>query len=433
MRFQDAVAALDARTNYERTGRLVAPTIERITALLEMLDHPEQGYPVIHVTGTNGKSTIARAASEVLAATGLQVATYSSPHVSSIRERFQYGGEPVGEDDFVEAWRELSPYLDYFDERGMQITWFEAATALAFVIFADKAVDAAVIEVGMGGTWDATNVVYGEVSVIGEVALDHAVLGATPVEIAREKTGIVKQESIVVSAAQSPEVLEVVRAACAGRSADLRLEGEAFELEKAALAIAGQALTFRLDRDRYPDVFLPTFGEHFARDAVVGAAAARALIGDVALADDVIAAAFTRIKLPGRMEIAHRAPLVVLDGAHNPAAARALAAAMPASFQWGRLWLVASVMDDKDVRGVLEPLVALADEVIVTCNASPRATSPDALASEVRALGKEPTIVAEVADAISVAIERAEDTDCILVAGSLYTVGEARDKLVGAR
>lgn len=432
MTFEEAVAALDARTNYEASGQLVAPTRERIEALVDMLDHPERGFPVVHVTGTNGKTTAVRAAAEVLGATGLRVATFTSPHVSSIRERFTYGGEPISESDFVEGWRELAPYLDHFDSIGKRITWFEAATALAFVWFADKAVDAAVIEVGMGGTWDATNVVDADVAVLTDIGVDHLVLGSTPAETARDKVGIVKRGSIIVTSKQLPEVTEVIEARAIETTSPILEERVAFEIERRAVALGGQNLSIRLGKERYDDVFLPMFGEQFARDTVIGAAAARALIGDVALDPDVVRDAFARIRVPGRMEIAHRSPLVVLDGAHNAPAARALATAFPAAFTVSRLRLVVSVMADKDLPGVLGPLVALADEVIVTRNHSPRAAALETLADEVRALGTEPSIVADVADALSVAIERSEDSDGVLVAGSLYTVGDARAKLLRA-
>src|SRR5579864_77663 len=433
MKYDDAVRALDKRTNYERTGRLTSPTLERIEALLDLMDHPEQGYPVIHITGTNGKTTTARAATEVLRAAGLRVATYTSPHLMSVRERFAYDGEPISEEEFVEAWREVAPYLEHFDQQGRTITWFEAATALAFTFFADKAVDAAVIEVGMGGSWDATNVVDAVVAAIARIDVDHPELGSTPAETAREKAGIIKKGSTVVTVEQAPDVLEIIRSKADEMGARVRAEGEAFALEKDALALGGQSISLRIGNDRYSDIFLPMFGEHFARDVALGAAAAHTLLGDRHLDEDLIGEAFANIRVPGRMEVVRRGPLVVLDGAHNPAAARALADAMPSSFQWDKLRLIVSIMEDKDFAGVLAPLVAIADDVIVTRNDSPRAASVEQLADAVRALGKDAQTVSNVADAISVAMERAEESDAILVTGSLYTVGDARRKLVSAR
>jgi dihydrofolate synthase/folylpolyglutamate synthase len=397
------------------------------------MDHPERGYPVLHITGTNGKTTTARAATEVLRAAGLRVATYTSPHLIVVRERFWYDGRAITEDEFVEAWRELGPYLDHFDNQGMPITWFEAATALAFTWFADRAVDAAVIEVGMGGSWDATNVVDAAVAAITRVDMDHPELGPTPAAVATEKAGIIKAGTIVCTVDQDDDVAEVLRARSAELGAEIRREGEGFALEKAALAVGGQALTFRIGDDRYEDIFLPMFGEQFARDATLGAAAARALMGDRPLGEDLMTEAFVNIKVPGRMEVVRRRPLVVLDGAHNPAAARALTEAMAQSFVWNKLRLIISVMENKDIAGVLEPLVDLADDVIVTRNDSPRAASVTQLAETVRALGSDVQTVSNVSDAISVAMERAEESDAILVTGSLYTVGDARRKFVPAR
>jgi len=433
MKYDEAVRALDKRTNYERTGRLTSPTIERIEALLDLMDHPEQGYPVIHITGTNGKTTCARAATEVLRAAGLRVATYTSPHLINVRERFAYDGEPISEEEFVEVWRELAPYLDHFDQQGQTITWFEAATALAFTWFADKAVDAAVIEVGMGGSWDATNVVDAAVAAIARIDVDHRELGTTPVEAANEKSGIIKKGSTVVTVEQAPEVADVIHARADELGARVRVEGDAFALEKVALALGGQSLSLRMGDDRYPDLFLPMFGEQFAHDVALGAAAAYALLGDRHLDDELMAEAFSSIKVPGRMEVVRRGPLVVLDGAHNPAAARALADAMQASFRWEKLHLIFSIMEDKDVEGVLAPLANIADDIIVTRNDSPRAASVEQLVAAVRALGKDAQSVPNVADAISVAMERAEESDAILVTGSLYTVGDARRKFVPAR
>ncbi|HVL33847.1 MAG TPA: folylpolyglutamate synthase/dihydrofolate synthase family protein [Actinomycetota bacterium] len=427
MRFAQVLAALDARTNYERSGRLVAPTLARMEALMDVMAHPEQSFSAIHITGTNGKTTTARAATEVLRAAGLHVATYISPHVESILERFSYDGVAMTQDEFVEAWRELAPFLDLIDARGEQVTWFEAATALAFTWFADKAVDVAVIEVGMGGTWDATNVIDAPTAVISRIDVDHAhVLGATPAEIAREKAGIIKPGAIVFMAEQEADVADVLRARCAEAEAEMRAEGIAFEVERSRLALGGQSLSFRIEHDRYTDVFLPMFGEQFAHDAVLGAAAARAMLGGRTIEADVMHEAFANIMVPGRMEVVHRSPLAVLDGAHNPAAARALATSMPSAFKFDRLWLVVGMLGDKDVDGALEHLLPLADEVICTRPAAERAISAEDLAERARAAGKEPIVVQNVADAISVAIERAEDSDCILVTGSLYTVGEAR-------
>lgn len=429
--FNEAVAQLDARTNYERSGRLTAPTLDRMEALMGLMAHPERSFAAIHITGTNGKTTCARAATEVLRAAGLRVGTYTSPHLQSIRERFLYDAQPIPEEDFVEAWRELAPYLQHFDEQGMPITWFEAATALAFLWFADKGVDVAVVEVGMGGTWDATNVLDAATAAITRVGLDHVgILGDTVEQIAREKAGVIKPASIVYIAEQEPAVADVLRQRCADIEAEMRAEPMAFAVEDARLAMGGRALTIRLEKDRYTDLFIPMFGEHFAHDAVLGAAAARAMLGNATLDEELVRQAFANIKMPGRMEVAHRSPLVVLDGAHNPGAAEALSRSMPSCFSYEKLTLVVGMMADKDARGVLQRVLPLANDVIVTRADSPRAMPAEDLAAIVRELGMEPQIVQNVADAISVAIERNGERDCVLVTGSLYTVGEARSKLI---
>jgi len=430
MNYVDAVAALERRSNYERSGRLTSPTLERIETLVDLLAHPQRGYQVIHITGTVGKTTTARAASEVLRAAGLAVGTYTSPHVESVRERFAYDGREITEDEFADAWEELTPYLELLDPKGEQpITWFEATTALAFSWFAERAVDVAVIEVGMGGTWDATNVVESSVAVFTPIGVDHAdVLGAIPTEIATEKVGIIKPGAIVYTAAQDQDVADVLRARSAELGAEIRAEGLSFGVEEARLALGGQQVTARLGHDRYPNLFLPMFGEHTARDAVLGAAAARALLGESALEHEVLAEAFGALHLPGRMEVMQRNPMVVLDGAHNAPSAVALAEAMPDSFTWDRLLLVVGVMADKDVEAVVGPLAAIADEVIATASSSPRAADPEDVALAARAAGGDPIVAPDVAGALSRALERATERDCVLVTGSIYVVGEARER-----
>ena len=434
MNFDDAVAALDARSNYERTGRLTSPSLDRMHDLMDLMAHPEASFPAIQVTGTNGKTTCARAATEVLRAAGLGVATYVSPHVESIRERFLFDGAPIDSDDFVEAWRELAPFLDVVDGKHEQpVTWFEAATALAFTYFADRAVDVAVVEVGMGGSWDATNVVDGQVAAITRVAIDHPELGATPAEIAREKAGIIKPGAIACLAEQDAEVAAIFRARCDEMQAEMRAEGIAFAVESGAVAVGGRALAVRLGKDRYDGLFLPMHGAQFAHDAVLGAAAARAFLGDRHLSAGILGDALSNLAVEGRMEVMRRRPLVVLDGAHNPAAARALAHELPSSFSFERCRIVFSAMRDKDVRGMIEALAPVATEFVMTRNDSPRAAAPEDLVAMAAEFGKNASIVANVDDAVSVAIERSEDTDCVCVTGSLYTVGEARRKLAQPR
>lgn len=421
MNYAEAVAALDARV----PTRMV-PDLDRIRALVDLLAHPERTYPSIHITGTNGKTTTAIVATEVLRAAGLLVGTYTSPHLATPRERLAFDGAPISEQEFAGLLAYLTPFLERVDAQVGRVTWFETMTAMALTWFADKSVQAGVIEVGMGGAWDATNVVEAPVAVITEVAVDHPELGSTPVEVAREKAGIVKESAVVVTAERDQAVLEVIAGRCAERDAELRRAGEAFAILDRRPAAGGQALALRLGERRYEDLFLPLLGPRLAEDALLGVAAAAALLGDRDLEDELLLEAFARVRSPGRIEVVRRRPLLVLDGAHNPDAARALAEAMRESFRWGRLWLVASILGDKDVAGVLAHLVPLADEVIVTRNESPRAAPVERLAKEVEALGRRPQVEPVVEDAVRSTLDRAGEDDCVLVTGSLYTVGEAR-------
>lgn len=431
MNFQQALAQLDARTNYEASGRLVAPSLDRIKALLDLLGDPQVGIPAIHITGTNGKTTTARAATEVLRASGLHVATFTSPHVEHITERICADARPISEHEFVDAWRELVPFMEHIDNTVGKVTWFEAITALAFIWFADKGVDVAVVEVGMGGLWDATSVVDTAVAAITRIDVDHAhVLGDTPEKIAREKAAIIKPETVLVTAEQSQPVFDVLRARCDDVGAEIRAEPMAFEVEKSVVAVGGQSVDLRLGRDRYSGLYLPMFGEQFARNAALGAAAVHAFMGDRPQEHAILEEAFAETKVPGRLEVVGRAPLVILDGAHNPAAAAALAAALPHAFDYDKLTLVVGAMTDKDVAGILAPLVPLSTGLVATQADWPRAMrAPDLAEAAATAGAKVIAVEQNVRDAIMAAIGASGERDCVLVTGSLYTVGEARTAL----
>jgi dihydrofolate synthase/folylpolyglutamate synthase len=304
---------------------------------------------------------------------------------------------------------------------------------LAELWFAERAVDVAVIEVGMGGTWDATNLVRGDVAVVTEVTLDHPELGSTPAEIAREKAGIIKPDAIVVTSNTDADVADVLAQRCGDVGAQLRVWGNDHILERALLAVGGQALDARVREQRFEALYLPLYGEALARDAVMGLAAVRAFLGDRELDDALVAEALGKVRSPGRLEVIARAPLVVLDGAHNPAAASELAAGLRRSFHFSRLIVVASVLADKDVSGVLRPIAPGAALVVATQNRSPRAAPADRVAKEAVLAGAgEVATVATVEAAVALALERASDDDCVCITGSLYTVAEARAKLLGA-
>jgi dihydrofolate synthase / folylpolyglutamate synthase len=424
--FTQALRALEAR----QPTRMV-PDLDRMRALSELLDHPQRTYPSIHITGTNGKTSTAIVATEMLRALGLGVGTYTSPHLHSVRERIAYDGAPIGEDEFAEAFAYLEPFLTQVDARGERVTYFETLTMLAQAWFAERSVDAAVIEVGMGGEWDATNLVDSRVAVITEVAVDHPELGATPVEIAREKVGIIKEGAVVVTGETEPAVLEVIAEKTRQIGAELRVEGSRFALEDRRLAVGGQVIDLRIGDRRYEEVFVPVYGERLATDAVLGVAAVSAFIGDREIDDAVLRAALGNVKTPGRLEVLKRRPLVIVDGAHNPDAADALRAAVEESFRWERLVLVLGILSDKDIAGVTRILAPMADVVIATRPTSTRAAGADLVAKEAEALGFEANTTNTVEGAVALALEQAGDEDCVLIAGSFYTVAEARNVLLG--
>jgi dihydrofolate synthase/folylpolyglutamate synthase len=427
VRTTDLAEAL--RALEERQPTHMVPDLDRMRALSELLDHPERSYPCIHITGTNGKTTTAWVATELLRAAGLAVGTYTSPHLHDVRERIAFDGQPIPPEEFAETFAYLEPFLAQVDARGERVTYFEALTMIAELWFADRAVDAAVVEVGMGGTWDATNLVHGEVALVTEVALDHPELGSTPVEVAREKAGIVKEGAICVTGERSPDVLAVIEARCREVRAALRRQGPDFALEGRRLAVGGQVLDLRVGEHRYRDVFLPLYGERLAEDALLGLAAVTAFLGDRPLGDDLVREALAGVRSPGRVEVLRRRPLLVVDGAHNPDAAGALAAAVEESFARERLVLVLGMLADKDVAGVAEILVPRADVVVATSPRSPRAAPVERVAKEAERLGRPAETAATVEGAVGRALELAGERDLVLVTGSFTTVAEARETL----
>ena len=427
MDFAEALRALD-----DRIPTRMAPDLDRMRALSELLDHPERTYPSIHITGTNGKTTTAFVATALLRAAGLTVGTYTSPHLHSVRERIAYDGASIGENDFAEALTYLEPFLSQVDTLGTRVTYFETLTMLAEVWFAERAVDAAVVEVGMGGTWDATNLVDGRVAVITEVTIDHPELGSTAVQIAGEKSGIIKAGAICVTGEHDTEVLAVIEGRCREGGAELRVGGNGFALEARELAVGGQALDLRVGDRVYEQVFVPLHGERMASDVLLALASVTAFLGDRPLEDDLVRQALATLRSPGRMEVLRRRPLLVADGAHNPDAARSLAETMASAFIWDRLIVVLGMLGDKDVAGVVDQIVPLADELIVTAPRSQRAAPAERLAKEaLRLVGAEARIAATVEGAVAQAIELAGETDAILVTGSFTTVAEARAVVLG--
>ncbi|HEX9256768.1 MAG TPA: Mur ligase family protein [Actinomycetota bacterium] len=423
MRFSDAVSRLNARQPEHMPG----PSLDRIREVAGLLDEPQLTYPSIHITGTNGKTTAARVAASVACAHGITVGLYTSPHLLSVTERLSICGQDITEAEFAREWEHLEPFLQLVDGRGFgEVTYFEAVTALAYLWFADKPVGLGVFEVGLGGTWDATNLVDGEIAVVTPIGMDHvAELGPTLEDIAGEKAGILKPGATAVFREQDNAAAAVL----AGRAAEVGStplwEGEDWEVEERLLAVGGQAFRLRGLHATYEDLYLPLFGDYAVHNAAAGIVAVEALTGQP-LHDDTLREGLAVVQSPGRLEIAALEPSVILDGAHNPAGAAALAEAMRESFRWQRLHLVLALSANKDLAGICAPLAPLADEAYVARNDSVRSADPDAVAA---ALGRPAARFGSVAEALAAARAAADPADVVLVTGSLFTVADAKRAL----
>ncbi|WP_413101236.1 bifunctional tetrahydrofolate synthase/dihydrofolate synthase [Streptomyces sp. Inha503] len=416
------------------------PSLVRIESLMDILGSPQRAYPSIHITGTNGKTSTARMIESLLGAFELRTGRYTSPHVQSITERISLDGAPISAERFIETYQDVRPYIEMVDaQQEHRLSFFEVLTGMAYAAFADAPVDIAVVEVGMGGSWDATNVIDAGVAVIMPISLDHTDrLGTTPEQIAVEKAGIVKQDATVVLAQQPVEAASVVLKRAVEVDATVAREGMEFGVLSREVAVGGQLLTLRGLGGEYTDVFLPLHGAHQAHNAAMALAAVEAFFGIGSqharpLDIDTIRSAFASVTSPGRMEVVRRSPTVVLDAAHNPAGARAAAAAVTESFDFSRLIGVVGASDGKDARGLLEAFEPIFAEVVVTGNSSHRAMDPDELAAiAVEVFGSdrvqvEPRLDDALEAAITLAEEEGEYAGAgVLVTGSVITVGEAR-------
>ncbi|MGH3754483.1 MAG: bifunctional tetrahydrofolate synthase/dihydrofolate synthase [Pseudonocardiaceae bacterium] len=441
----DALVALRAvETELDRRWpeSRIEPSLTRIAALVDLLGMPQRGYPVLHIAGTNGKTSVARMLDALLTRIGLRTGRYTSPHLQRVTERISLDGVPIGPQRYVEAYQDIAPYVAMVDAGSpVPMSKFEVLTGMAFATFADAPVDAAVIEVGLGGSWDATNVADGAVAAITPVALDHTYhLGGDTASIAAEKAGIIKPGSVGVLAAQPPEVAGVIAARSVEVNATVASAGREFGVLHRDVTVGGQRLKLQGLGGVYDQILLPLHGEHQAHNAVLALAAAEAFFGAGAsrsLDVDVVRDAFATVTAPGRLERVRTAPSVFLDGAHNPHAARALATALRAEFDFRRLVVVLGVMRDKDVRGILVELEPVVDEVVVTTSSSPRAMNTDTLADVAREVvgAKRLQVKPRLADAIETAMASVEDVDPgvdrisgagVVITGSVVTVGEAR-------
>ena len=401
--------------------------LDRMRRVVELMGDPQRAYPVVHLTGTNGKGSTARMITALLVARGLSVGTYTSPDLERVNERLAWNDEPIGDEELAHALQTLAQLEEGLEEPP---TRFEILTAAAFGWFADIAVDVAVVEVGLGGRWDATNVADAQVAVVTNVSLDHQeVLGPTRADIAEEKAGIVKPGSTLVLGETDPHLVPCFRAV---ESAEVWQRDEDFGCVRNQLALGGRLLELRTPGASYDDLLLPAHGAHQGDNAAVAVAAAEAFFR-APTEREVVDEAFASVRLPGRLEVVGRKPLVVLDGAHNPAGARALAAALDEAFETSSRVLVVGLLRGRDPREMLVALDAARARLVVACPPpSPRALPPEELTAAARDLGIAAEVAGSVADAVARARKLAEPSEMVLITGSLYVVGTARAAIRGA-
>jgi dihydrofolate synthase/folylpolyglutamate synthase len=415
--------------------RWVEPRVERTRRVLELLDDPQRTYRVVHVTGTNGKTSTSRIIESIVRAHGLRTGLFTSPHLERFTERIMIDGAPIDDAAVADAWDEISPFVDLVDAEltangEAPLTFFELLTVLAFVAFADAPVDVAVVEVGMGGAWDSTNTADGDVAVFAPIDIDHADrLGDTIAAIATVKAGIIKPGAAAVSAHQAPSAEGPLREAARAQGASLAFEDDAFAVTDQRLAVGGQQLSVRGLASTYEDLYLPLYGAHQGHNAALAIAAVESLIGagTQAIAPDVLGDGLAQVTSPGRLQLIGVAPTVLVDAAHNPHGARSLVAALGQSFDFDEWGLVVGVFEDKDARGIVETLLPAAAHVFATAPNSDRAADPEQLADLVELAGVPVTVHPALADAAEAAREWAASSDrrAVVIAGSVVLAGEA--------
>ena len=450
----DLVAAARAVEVSERMRRIeaeilsrapehrVQPSLERVEAVLDLLGNPERTYRVVHVTGTNGKTSTVRMIERLLAATGMRTGRFTSPHLATIRERIALDGEPIGEEGFIAAWEDVAPCIRLVDERsqsagGPRLSFFEVLTVMALAAFADHPVDVAVVEVGLGGTWDSTNVVASDVEVITPVGRDHcAWLGDSLEEIAANKAGIIKDGATLITAAQPAAVQAVIAAAAAEHGVVWRREldpeedpGEpgagVLRVVDRTPAVGGQMVVLATAAAVYEDVFVPLHGDYQARNALLALAAVEAVFGGRALPAKVVEDGFASVTSPGRLEVLRSSPTVLVDAGHNPHGVSALVGAVEEVFDFRHLVAVVGVMADKDAEGILSVLEPVTDAVVVVPIDSPRAMDVEDLADIAREVyGADRVVVAEdLAGGVERAVSLSEGFDAPLTASGVLIVG----------
>lgn len=421
------------------------PRLAPLFRAMDVLGEPNKAFPIIHITGTNGKTSTARMIEAGLRAHGLSTGRYTSPHLSKVTERISVDGEPVSDETFVRIWDEIRPYLQIVDdeltaEGQPRLTYFECLTILAFAVFADQPVNVAIMEVGLGGITDATNVGDGQVSVVTPISLDHTdLLGDTTEDIAYEKAGIIKPGGFLISAAQPVDAAQVLLDKAKEVQVPFRFEGVEFGVESRRVAVGGQIVTVQGIAGRYPDLMVPLHGAHQAENAAVAVAALEAFLGggEKELSAEVLQDAFATVSSPGRLEVVRTAPTIIVDAAHNPDGIRASSEAIHEAFSFSKLVVVVGVLKEKDAEEILrqlkESLGDLAEEFCFTQSNSPRAV-PAAELAEIAVdlgFGEENVHIAEkLDDALEWAVERAEANEDlaggVLVTGSITLVADAR-------
>jgi len=422
------------------------PSLDRIRALCHLMGDPQTAYPVITVTGTNGKTSTSRLIDALLRGLGLRTGRFTSPHLESMTERISFDGEPLSAEQFKAAYADVAPYAAVVDRSGRhRLSFFEAMTAMAYAAFADAPVDVAVVEVGMGGAWDATNVADAQVAVVTPIAVDHSrYLGDTPEAIAEEKAGIIKPGAVAVLARQPVAVAEVLLRRAVAVEASVAREGVEFGVTGRVPGVGGQVVSLRGLVGQYDELYLPLHGAHQAQNAACAVAAVEGFVGGIELDSDVVAEALADATSPGRLELVRRSPAIVLDAAHNPAGAQASAEAVQEVFAFAPLVGVVGVMADKDVEGILAAFEPVMADVVCTQNSTHRALPAEELAAVAEGVfgGDRVHLETRLDHAIDLAAGLAEEggsygeaigSGGVLVTGSVITVGEARRLLGGPR
>lgn len=416
----------------------VQPTLDRVTETLDILGDPQNSYPSVHITGTNGKTSTTRMIDALLGAFGVRTGRFTSPHLVDVRERITIEGDSISPDEFVRTWEDIAPYIEMVDRAhaetdGTKLSFFEVFTVMAFAAFADHPVDAAVVEVGMGGRWDATNVIDAGVGVIMPIAIDHEKwLGSTIREIAEEKAGIIKPGQIVIVAKQQEEALRVIEERAAQVDAIVRLEGRDYEVLDRQLGVGGQMITVRTPAAVYEDVFVPLFGDYQASNAAAAIAAVEAFMGGRALDAKVVEAGMLSATSPGRLQVVRHSPTIIVDAAHNPAGAHTLGESISEAFDFERVVGVYSAMGDKDIEGVLGEVEPYLDSIAITQMPGTRAKPAEEIAQIAREVfGSDRVDVQEdILEAIATAVNLGESGDesapatGVVVFGSVLLAGE---------